>query len=648
MQLTCPECHVDCTIDELSVETASCPGCGILLYSKSGRSGALAAQLAAKTGQEIELSQPEIEQTKPWQRAIDEALPVLDEFPAQLGRYQLRQKLGMGSFAEVFLAFDTELGREVALKIPRRNRFTTAQQLSRFLDEARTSAILEHPGIVRVYDIGWLSDEVCFISMEHCAGGTLSDRLKLGSFAADQAVELMISLAEAIHFAHLNGFVHRDLKPSNIMFGRDGKPRIVDFGLAISDETQLKLVGEVAGTLPYMSPEQVSGNTHHLDGRTDIWSLGVIFYQLLVGRRPYSGSRELIIDQIRNREVKPLRQIKDDVPAELESLCLRCLEKSPAARYSTAKDLAQDLLAFREQQSESALKSPSLPYAAPSAKSRKSQAGRLKKVAALFAFFFVGSVATFAVLATKPGKESGLISSVLRKDVGLSPEIQWNLDTQPMYREIPLFNRPPKTLVWPSNSASSTLDFSAHEARLSVTSTQTTLVELGETNAAEIRLDFNLFKPARNGFSGFFWGYQQEPPVPNPGGPKTFTCYGAVFKCFRGPNRRPSYGVAVHYYKFQEMKNGELAESECQYIVQVPVDAPQYSGDRLEVHLAKNGIVGVRWNGNPLSEIQRRFAPNGQAAPVPPFRISGKFGVLNTLGTSLIRNAHFTLLKGPH
>jgi serine/threonine protein kinase len=326
MQLTCPDCQVECTIDEESAMTVSCPGCGLLLYSKSGRSGQPAAQLAIPAGQPVVVFDEDLEKTRQWQRAVDDALPTPELFPQRLGRYELRKKLGEGSFAEVYLAFDSELGREVALKLPRRNRFTSANQLTQFLGEARTAAILEHPGIVRVYDIGWISPEICFISMEHCPGGSLNDRLKSAELTIDQAVELVESLAEAIHFAHLHGFVHRDLKPSNVMFGRDGRPRIVDFGLAISDEKQLSHAGESAGTLPYMSPEQVRGDTHHLDGRTDIWSLGVILYQLLVGRRPFSGSKVQIADQIQQREAKPLRQIKDDVPVELEAICLRCLQ----------------------------------------------------------------------------------------------------------------------------------------------------------------------------------------------------------------------------------------------------------------------------------------------------------------------------------
>ena len=154
----------------------------------------------------------------------------------------------------------------------------------------------------------------------------------------------MATIAEAAHHAHRAGLVHRDLKPSNILIDEVGKPHITDFGLAIREDLQDLRTGEIAGTPHYMSPEQVRGETHRLDGRTDVWAIGVILYRCLLGRQPFSGRNHLeIFEEILHRDPKPPRQINDRLPRELERICLKCLSKRMADRYETAGDLADDL-----------------------------------------------------------------------------------------------------------------------------------------------------------------------------------------------------------------------------------------------------------------------------------------------------------------
>ena len=156
-------------------------------------------------------------------------------------------------------------------------------------------------------------------------------------------MDLLARVAEAVHPAHKQGLVHRDLKPANILVDVDGKPHVADFGLAVDEDSQLKRKGEVAGTIPYMAPEQVQGETHRLDGRTDVWALGVILYSILTGRNPFSGGMYELLDAIRYHEPKPPRQIKDTIPKELERICLKCMSKRMTDRYATALDLAEDL-----------------------------------------------------------------------------------------------------------------------------------------------------------------------------------------------------------------------------------------------------------------------------------------------------------------
>ena len=183
-----------------------------------------------------------------------------------------------------------------------------------------------------------------YIVLEYVEGTTLSDLLGRGRIEAVRFAGLIASIADAVHHAHKAGLVHRDLKPANIMIDEHGKPRVADFGLAISEALQTDRAGEVAGTPNYMAPEQVRGEAHRLDGRTDIWALGVMLYEGLTGRLPFiAGDRAALFDEILHRDPKPLRQIDDSIPRELERICLRCLCKRMPDRYSSSIDLADDL-----------------------------------------------------------------------------------------------------------------------------------------------------------------------------------------------------------------------------------------------------------------------------------------------------------------
>ncbi len=263
--------------------------------------------------------------------------------PSQLGRYQVEELLGRGGFGEVWRCFDPELHRQVAVKVLLRERFASDQEVARFLSEARKLAQLRHPGIVAIHDVGCQGGYVFLVS-EYVPGGTLHDRLQKGPLSPAEAAELLAKVAEAVHYAHKRGLVHRDLKPGNILIDAEGQPRVADFGLAVHEDEQHRRAGEIAGTPAYMAPEQVRGETHRLDGRADIWAMGVILYQCLAGRRPFGGSTsQQIFDEIVHRDPKPLRQFDELIPIPLAVACHRCLAKEVSARYATANDLAADL-----------------------------------------------------------------------------------------------------------------------------------------------------------------------------------------------------------------------------------------------------------------------------------------------------------------
>lgn len=276
----------------------------------------------------------------------DEPVATPATLPAgsRLGRYRVERMLGSGTFGDVYLAHDEQLDRRVAIKIPRRGRFTSEASVDQFLQEARTAAQMAHPAIVPVHDVGRSDDGRPFIVMQYIPGPTLRERLHGEALPFVKAAELVLRIAEGLHFAHQRGIVHRDLKPGNILLDAQGQPLVADFGLATHESVLREHPGEFSGTLPYMAPEQVRRESHWLDGRTDVWAMGVMLYELLTGRRPFLGKNDVeVADEIEHREPKPPRQIDDRIPVELERICLRALAKPLAQRYATAADLAADL-----------------------------------------------------------------------------------------------------------------------------------------------------------------------------------------------------------------------------------------------------------------------------------------------------------------
>ncbi|MDG2219778.1 MAG: SUMF1/EgtB/PvdO family nonheme iron enzyme [Rubripirellula sp.] len=264
----------------------------------------------------------------------------------RIGRYNIEKVLGRGGFGVVYLAHDGQLKRPVAIKVPHSELISKPKDVEAYLTEARTVANLDHPAIVPVHDVGSTEECPCYIVSKYIDGTDLATKLKTTRLKFRDAAEIVATVAEAIHYAHKQGLVHRDLKPGNILIDRDGQPFVVDFGLALREEN-IGRGPKYAGTPSYMSPEQARGEGHRVDGRSDIFSLGVVLYQLLAGRRPFKGAtRTELLAQVTSREAKPLRQYDETLPKELARICHKAIAKRATERYASAHDFSDDLRLF--------------------------------------------------------------------------------------------------------------------------------------------------------------------------------------------------------------------------------------------------------------------------------------------------------------
>ncbi len=324
-RLRCPHCHNPIQLVDDRPDEVLCPGCGSSFRVRDARQTATASDMRP------------------------------------LGKFQLLERVGIGAFGAVWKARDTVLNRTVALKIPHAGLLSSATDLERFHREARAAAQLRHPGIVTVHEVATLEDLPVIVS-DFIHGLPLKDLLQVRRLTFREAATLVAEVAEALDYAHSLGVVHRDVKPANIMVeserprndpaagpsdqpSRLGRPLVMDFGLALRDEAEITVTvdGQIIGTPAYMSPEQAAGQGHRVDRRSDVYSLGVVLYELLTGELPFRGSRVMLVHQVLHEEPRPPRRLNDKIPRDLETICLKAMAKAPGRRYATTRELADDL-----------------------------------------------------------------------------------------------------------------------------------------------------------------------------------------------------------------------------------------------------------------------------------------------------------------
>jgi serine/threonine protein kinase len=556
--------------------------------------------------------------------------------PPVLPGFELYEKLGEGGMGVVYRARDLRLDQPRAIKVIRgRGSFAGEEAHDRFQREAKAVARLDHPGVVRIYTLGEY-DDLLYICMEYLDGGSLQKHLRQGPLAIRVAADLVCQLTLAVQHAHDNRVLHRDLKPANVLLQKkaearpreaaDGPasdasfhqlpaelvPKIADFGLAklLDTDDELTQTGVVMGTAPYMAPEQAEGRASDVGPRTDVYALGAILYECLTGRPPFKGiNRSETLERVRTRPPTSLRRLRSEVPAELEAICLKCLEKQPGRRYGTAGELAADLQAW-------------LAGKTPRVQPVRGLRRRLLALAAAIGLIALGSGGLLLLAANQNEADPAPVVNT-----PLQPNV-WH----------PLLTREPRVLHWPSQSKNSHWQFRPDTRELMLSCEGVGLLALGQTTAPRYEIVMTMQQSPWAGNIGLFFGLEECMVHGEPGQRYQYLELVRLDHRDAGSSFRLDWRsrTLIGPPERRRVLGSQLRRASVEFRL-----TPREH--RLEMKVGPGGLAKVSWDGQPLlglSADQLRRPPTAA-------EYRGAFGVYVANGNGVFRDAQYLFQEEP-